>query len=137
MQGTSVNQDKIHKRGKIWRHLFYIILAIVLILCFGLLVKGYDSSNFRQEFRPTYNATPKNFNNTQAQTKLELRYDNKIPNQEAVVERFLQRQNELNKLNRELKSESTNSHPEIDEAISRGIEKLNSMMATKYGLTDY
>ena len=50
--------------------------------------------------------------------------DNKIPNQEAVVERFLQRQNELNKLNRELKSESTNSHPEIDEAISRGIEEI-------------
>lgn len=63
------------------KHFYYVIFAIVLILCFGLLVNGYDSSNFRQEFRPTYNASPKNFNNTQPQTKLELRYDNRIQNQ--------------------------------------------------------
>jgi hypothetical protein len=59
---------------------YYILLIICVAILFQLIAKGYDSTTFRQEFRPTYNSTPKNYS-IQPNAKLEIKNDNRIPNQ--------------------------------------------------------
>ncbi len=68
--------------GDFMKKLFYYILLIFLIVfLLQLIARGYNYSNFRQEFRPTYNASPKNFNKDEPAARLELKYDNRIHDQ--------------------------------------------------------
>lgn len=62
------------------RYILYFLIFLIIVLLGQMIVKGYNYSGFRQEFRPTYSSSPKNFT-TNPPTRLQLKQDNRIHEQ--------------------------------------------------------
>lgn len=62
------------------KFLFYFLLIALLILIFQLIARGYNYSSFRQEFRPTYSSSPKNFS-SEPPARLEIKKDTRVHDQ--------------------------------------------------------
>lgn len=61
--------------------ILYILGILFIIVLFQMLAKGYNPNTFRQEFRPTYSATPKNFSRDEPAARLEIKDNSSIQNQ--------------------------------------------------------
>lgn len=77
------------------RIFYYIILILLIIFIFQLLAHGYNYSTFRQEFRPTYSSSPKNYSE-EPPARLELKQDNRVEEQ---LRNFRNNTNEQTKYN--------------------------------------
>ncbi len=62
------------------KFLFYFLLILGIIFLFQLIARGYNYSSFRQEFRPTYSSSPKNYSEDPP-TRLEIKKDTRVHDQ--------------------------------------------------------
>lgn len=60
--------------------LYYVLLIALVIFVFQLIARGYNYSSFRQEFRPTYSSSPKNYS-AEPPARLQIKKDTRVQDQ--------------------------------------------------------
>lgn len=60
--------------------LYYVLLIALVIFVFQLIARGYNYSSFRQEFRPTYSSSPKNYS-SEPPARLQIKKDTRVQDQ--------------------------------------------------------
>lgn len=62
------------------KYILYFLIFIIIVLLGQIVVKGYNYSGFKQEFRPSYSTSTKNFF-SEPPTRLQLKQDNRTNEQ--------------------------------------------------------